>query len=737
MKHDPKISVIVPVHNVEKYLRQCMDSLVNQSYKNLEIICVDDASIDASYSILEDYRKVDSRVKILRNKTNLGLSASRNLGIDNSTGQFIMFLDSDDCYVNHTCEMMLKAITHNKSDVAMCNVSVFYEAFSEKAKEDNKYFSNPFTGTLLLTPGVIAKITNVVAWNKIYRSDLIKSYNIRFPEGMLFESYPFWGAYTAVATKITFIDEALYRYRRRDGGIMAQTYAKTKRSIDYVKSCITLSFWLKNHSLWEDFYWNFYRLFLFTFRAALGYAKDENNKTEIYGLAKGFLGESLTLAETDLGRVTYRYLKKIQQGESRPNHSFMKGSFSITHTVNEDRLTLWGRTVYLRTYVPHRVIRILGVNVFKTLEKPFGTCTYLFSRFPCWVSFRSTALFRLLICQKLLFWLRPIPRRQFYVKWLSERLFSKKTTIVLSDKNFRALDVDNTNLLVELRKLGKFTYIPNPGNLGDCIIAKSTYDFFDAHELPYVVYDGQKITTDSVVYGGGGIWYKNEYVHAYSNFLEPLRQAKKALILPSSVFQCSDFEALLNEKFVVFARDKQTFNYLNSLNTKAKIYLDHDMALRMTSRALKGDILIDPYRTDLVERVYQKVCKLGKIAFLFRKDRESCGEHRLSHYDLSQAFGSKEMTRSDVDFATMLMLSTIDKFDTVLTDRLHVGIAATLMGKEVLLFDNTYKKISSVYANSLKHLPNVRLCDEMPFLPICERGSSMRNLKIFRKGTRL
>ena len=110
-----KISIIVPVYNVEKYLKECLDSLINQTLEDIEIICINDGSTDNSLAILEEYQKKDSRIKVFSQK-NQGVSAARNLGIEKATGEYLTFLDSDDRLELNTCEILYKETIAKNSD---------------------------------------------------------------------------------------------------------------------------------------------------------------------------------------------------------------------------------------------------------------------------------------------------------------------------------------------------------------------------------------------------------------------------------------------------------------------------------------------------------------------------------------------------------------------------------------------------------------------------------------------
>ena len=121
-----EISVIVPIYNVEKYLEKCLDTIINQTFKDIEIICVNDGSVDCSRNILEEYKNKDSRIKIV-DKENGGLSSARNAGLKIATGKFISFIDSDDWVSSTFLEKLYKNITSYDTDISICAVHQFDE----------------------------------------------------------------------------------------------------------------------------------------------------------------------------------------------------------------------------------------------------------------------------------------------------------------------------------------------------------------------------------------------------------------------------------------------------------------------------------------------------------------------------------------------------------------------------------------------------------------------------------
>ena len=182
------ISIIVPVYNIEKYLPRCIDSILDQTYKNWEAIFVNDGSTDNSLKILEEYKKRDERIKII-DKKNAGSGAARNDGIENSRGEYVAFLDSDDWYEKNFLEKLYNNLTENNSDVAMCNPKMTYDDIS-KNKKINTYFFNEIE--LNKTPEKILGILAMpVVWNKLYKKDIIVKNKIKFPNYSFCEDVEF------------------------------------------------------------------------------------------------------------------------------------------------------------------------------------------------------------------------------------------------------------------------------------------------------------------------------------------------------------------------------------------------------------------------------------------------------------------------------------------------------------------------------------------------------------------
>lgn len=214
-----KISIIVPVYNVEKYLEECLESIINQTYSNIEIIIINDGSTDNSKFICETYKRKDNRIELL-NKKNGGLSSARNMGLLYSTGEYVLFIDSDDYIRLDMCEILVKHIIETGADIIWFNYynldnknNIKYNNLVKEYKLYNE-LNRVFWKDLLYKYKL-----NEVVWNKIYKRNIIP--NKVFFEGKIHEDTFAFIQILKNATKIKMIKESLYYYRsNRKNSIM-------------------------------------------------------------------------------------------------------------------------------------------------------------------------------------------------------------------------------------------------------------------------------------------------------------------------------------------------------------------------------------------------------------------------------------------------------------------------------------------------------------------------------------
>lgn len=217
---DSLISVIVPIYNVEKYLDRCVDSIINQTYKNLEIILVDDGSPDNCPKMCDDYAKIDNRIKVVH-KENGGLSDARNVGMEVATGEYVSFIDSDDYISLDFYETLFQTMIDNDSDIVECSVVKFYE--NEKFDEYSDDLKITNYDTLYALDGLINENPfKQHVWNKLYKSNIVL--DIPYAVGKLnedeFWTYQIFGK----AKKVTRINKTMYYYFQRGSSIMGNGY---------------------------------------------------------------------------------------------------------------------------------------------------------------------------------------------------------------------------------------------------------------------------------------------------------------------------------------------------------------------------------------------------------------------------------------------------------------------------------------------------------------------------------
>lgn len=227
MKREPLITLVVPVYNVCNYLHMCVDSVIGQSYRNIEILLVDDGSTDGSGEICDKYAESDYRVKVFH-KNNGGLSSARNWGIENASGDYIAFIDGDDWISDKFVERLYNVMNEFKCDIVQCSHQDVLDGYlkeemvSESFRESQVFSGREFSYASYNLIGWRAHLTT----NKLYKKDLFQ--DIRFPEGKInedeFTTYKvIWKAET-----VALISDKLYYYRRRVGSIMQQQYSKRR-----------------------------------------------------------------------------------------------------------------------------------------------------------------------------------------------------------------------------------------------------------------------------------------------------------------------------------------------------------------------------------------------------------------------------------------------------------------------------------------------------------------------------
>lgn len=233
-----KISIIVPIYNSSLYLPMCLDSLINQTFKNIEIICINDGSTDNSLDIINNYASKDSRIRVV-NQKNEGIGFSRNLGISLAQGEYIAFVDSDDYVDPITYELVYNKAKVNDADVVIFSANCITE--TQEINKDSKkyfdlssYFENKEVPASFTYNEIKDKLLKVSwnIWNKIYKLEFIKYNNIKFLNTH-FQDSPFHLESILKAEKIEFIANKLYNYRMETPTSITNTSPLSRKVFDF------------------------------------------------------------------------------------------------------------------------------------------------------------------------------------------------------------------------------------------------------------------------------------------------------------------------------------------------------------------------------------------------------------------------------------------------------------------------------------------------------------------------
>ena len=235
----PKVSVIVPIYNVEKYLEKCINSLLSQTLEDIQIILVNDGSKDNSGNIAREYEKNNKDRVIYVEKENGGLSDARNYGLKYATGDFIAFLDSDDYIEKNAYEEMYNKAIEENADYVECD---FIWEFPNKIRVDKQY---PYKNKKEMLSFV-----RVVAWNKLIKRQLITDNNLEFPKGLRYEDIEFTYKLIPFVNKFAYVDKPFIHYVQREGSIANVQNERTAEIFTVLDNVI--EFYKKNN-IYEEY----------------------------------------------------------------------------------------------------------------------------------------------------------------------------------------------------------------------------------------------------------------------------------------------------------------------------------------------------------------------------------------------------------------------------------------------------------------------------------------------------
>ena len=665
-----KISIIIPIYNVEKYLSQCLDSVINQTYKDIEIICVNDGSTDNSLNILNEYAQRDNRIKIV-NKDNGGLSSARNKGLEFATGDLIYFLDSDD-YIE--CDLIETAVK------VFSNFDIDYYCFSSKPFVDgdivqdfdaiNYYVTVHRYGYFYINFDIVLD-TNIHAWNKVFKRCIIENNKLRFIEGLLYEDIYFTWMYAFLSQKAFFDNNVKHYYRMRNNSIMEKTTQNKslKSGIDHLLNWYELFQSLSKNK--ELFLKNYDHLFYL-----LNFYADRTN--EMVPSNDKFYVEKL--------KQKYQSeLKYTKENEEKKNDN-LKIETPVINKIKYKPLEKIFSVKITPDY-KHKVIRI-GFLKFKI---------------------KKDSAYQIL---------KKINKQE-------TKIIENKTNLKNSNIIENITNLNSFYFLPNKGNLGDMAIAKSCYQVFDSL--KLDYQIIDMTK--HRKYLDMPI---NIVYGGGGL-FTGYYKQYYQEILEIFKSKnlKQVVILPASFYDCDDVLKCLDERFTVYCREKQSLDYCLSKNNKAKFILADDMVLSLNTEFLdcenynraninanielinsKDIENIYEYYLDVIGKYNRVLRNSSNVGYFFRTDKESNVDIMKEIYsliDLSLVANSFCFDKSFTNIMLKNLFRFLDCYDYIVTDRLHVGICSALLNKKVLLLDNSYKKLSGVIENSMSNYNNIRI----------------------------
>ena len=249
-----KISAILPVYNVGKYIRQCLESIERQTFGDFEVLCIDDCGTDDSVDIINEFINKDSRFKLIRHDKNKGQAAARNTGFDSANGEYIICIDPDDIVDVTEFEVVNRAFAeHEDVDCIWFNAGVYDERTGEKKViYTDEYVFNK-NGYYEINPDNIYLSADYI-WNKAFRTSVIRKYNLKFPEGIALgeDAEFYYKAFTQIK-KIYYIHKCLYVYRLRGDSTVDKAKKGTLNLKDTFTVYMNIFNYLKENNILQDY----------------------------------------------------------------------------------------------------------------------------------------------------------------------------------------------------------------------------------------------------------------------------------------------------------------------------------------------------------------------------------------------------------------------------------------------------------------------------------------------------
>ena len=330
----PKVSIIIPVYNSEKYINDLTDSLRNQTLKDIEIIFIDDGSVDNSKEIIKKYQNQDERIKYFYQQ-NQGGGAARNLGIENASGDYLLFLDSDDIFETDVAEQLYNRAVETNSDIVIS----LYKVLDTPT---GKIFNNKGINKKIITDknSVISfsdinfnfQISNPSLWNKLYKRDFIVSHNIKCSSSKIINDVKFYMMSLMFSKRIAFSDKELLTYRAQNNNSVSKNRGiKLINSLPVYKE---IYYEFKQRNLFNQVKEQYTKMIIDTIKHEIGFPVDEDTITELNKI----------LSEEPFYRLSKSELKD-----------------------------LFGTKKIIKNYILYKAINLITLNLNKSLQAKLST----------------------------------------------------------------------------------------------------------------------------------------------------------------------------------------------------------------------------------------------------------------------------------------------------------------------------------------------------------------------------
>lgn len=247
----PKISIIIPVYNVEEYLRECLDSCINQTFKDIEIIVVNDCSPDNSDVIMREYeQRYPDLFRCVYLEQNVKLGGARNRGLDIALGKYVMFIDSDDWLEENACEELYKSAIENNADLTLCD---WYRVYGTRKVYEGATEQKIVSQNDIAKHKLFSKRLRCTVCNTLYKKSLIDDSKCRFPENRFYEDLSIFLVWFLRADRINYVNKPLCCFRRRANSITTEKKVPYKKT-DHINAIIYLAEGLRKYNLWDRYY---------------------------------------------------------------------------------------------------------------------------------------------------------------------------------------------------------------------------------------------------------------------------------------------------------------------------------------------------------------------------------------------------------------------------------------------------------------------------------------------------